>query len=64
MYTLPGRNYKEADLKRISEQALKEADVSLIEDAWEVSSAKCLRIANGAENARLQRKSLFTNTGY
>ena len=42
VYTLPGRNYKEADLTRISEQAFKEADVALLEDAWEVSTSACL----------------------
>ena len=39
VYTLPGRNYTEVDLNRIHEQALTDADASLLEDAWEVSSS-------------------------
>lgn len=38
VYMLPGSNYKEADLHQIHEKALKEADVALLADAWEVSS--------------------------
>lgn len=36
VYTLPGRNYTEVDLNRIYEQALTDADASLLEDAWEM----------------------------
>ena len=38
VYMLPGSDYKEADLQQIHEEALKEADVALLADAWEVSS--------------------------
>lgn len=38
VYMLPGSNYKEADLHQIHEEAVKEADVGLLADAWEVSS--------------------------
>ena len=38
VYMLPGSDYKEADLQQIYEEALKEADVALLADAWEVSS--------------------------
>lgn len=38
VYMLPGSNYKEADLHQIHEDAVKEADVALLADAWEVSS--------------------------
>ena len=38
VYMLPGSDYKEADLQQIHEEALKEADVTLLADAWEVSS--------------------------
>lgn len=37
VYTLPGSNYKEADLHQIHEEALQEADVALLADAWEAS---------------------------
>ncbi|KAL3150657.1 hypothetical protein ABBQ32_000455 [Trebouxia sp. C0010 RCD-2024] len=36
VYTLPGSNYKEADLHQIHEEALQEADVALLADAWEM----------------------------
>ena len=36
VYMLPGESYKEADLLQIHDQALKDADVALLEDAWEV----------------------------
>ena len=35
---LPGSDYKEADLQQINEAALKEADVTLLADAWQASS--------------------------
>lgn len=38
VYVLPGESYKEVDLHQIHDQALKDADVALLEDAWEVSS--------------------------
>ena len=50
VYILPGGSYKEGDLQQIHDQALKEADVALLEDAWEVS---CL-----ARTARVDLKLL------
>lgn len=43
VFTLPGSNYKEADLHQIHEEALQEADVALLADAWEASTCNpCL----------------------
>ena len=40
VYVLPGGSYKEVDLLKIRDQALAEAcDVTLLEDAWEVSGS-------------------------
>ena len=54
VYTLPGRNYTEADLNRIHEQALRDADAALLEDAWEVSNSlatcACLEMPQQAQN--------------
>ena len=36
VYVLPGESYKEVDLHEIHDQALKDADVALLADAWEV----------------------------
>ena len=39
VYILPGESYKESDLHQIHDQALKDADVALLADAWEVSTS-------------------------
>lgn len=36
VYVLPGESYKESDLHQIHDQALKDADVALLADAWEM----------------------------
>lgn len=36
VYVLPGESYKEVDLHEIHDQALKDADVALLADAWEM----------------------------
>ncbi|KAL0034491.1 hypothetical protein WJX79_005355 [Trebouxia sp. C0005] len=36
VYILPGESYKESDLHQIHDQALKDADVALLADAWEM----------------------------
>lgn len=53
VYMLPGSDYKEADLQQIHEEALKEADVALLADAWEVSSHMpcCLQSHTGKRQA-------------
>ena len=54
VYMLPGSAYKEADLQQINEEALKEADVALLADAWEASS--CILIPLVFQNI-----SMFSN---
>ena len=45
VYILPGESYKESDLHQIHDQALKDADVALLADAWEVHTCNSKQCA-------------------